>query len=383
MRQEEKVKILSDLIEINTVDQNEKEIADYIAELFDQHGISSIIDEVAPNRATLVAEIGTKKSDKILGISGHADTVSAGDISKWTYDPFKATIVGDKLYGRGSSDMKSGLAAQVIAIIELVEEHTLPAGTLRFLMTNNEEDGASGAKVLTEKGYSKDLDALIISEPTGGDVIYAHCGSLNYRVKSYGKAWHSSAPKNGINAITDLIAFANQEPHLFDKFESDPILGDLAHSITKIEGGHQINSIPEYAELSGNIRPTGTAPNQAIIDILTRTIDQLNQEIAGHLELEIIHDFYPVVTDPNDKLIKQLTSLSTANFNRKAELKIIHGATDASDFVKANPALPVAVFGPDSWENAHQVDEFTTISSYLKTITTLKQVILQYFNEFE
>ncbi|MEJ6347800.1 ArgE/DapE family deacylase [Holzapfeliella sp. He02] len=379
----EKIKILSDLIEINTVDQNEKLVADYIGNLFTQHGISFVINEVEENRATLVAEIGVKKSPKILGLSGHADTVSAGDLNKWTYNPFEATIEGDRIYGRGSSDMKSGLAAQVIALIELVEENNLPEGTVRFLMTNNEEDGASGAKVLTEQGYSKDLDGLIISEPTGGNVVYAHCGSLNYRVKSHGKAWHSSAPQNGINAITNLMAFAEKEPTLFDEFEDDPILGSLAHSITKIEGGHQINSIPEYAELSGNIRPTATASNQAIIDILTQTIEQLNQNLAGHLELEIIHDFYPVVTKPDNPLIQQLASLSTTNFNRPAELKIIHGATDASDFVKVNPTVPVAVFGPDAWENAHQVDEFTTISSYLSAITTLKQIISQFFNNFE
>lgn len=379
MKKEEKIKVLSDLIEINTVDQNEKKIAIYIAKLFKKYGIKSVINELAPNRATLVAEIGIKKSKKILGISGHADTVAVGDISNWTYDPFKPTIIGDKLYGRGSSDMKSGLAAQVICFIELVEENKLPTGTLRFLMTNNEENGAAGAQTLTAQGYSKDLDALVISEPTGGNVVYAHCGSLNYRIKSYGKTWHSSAPQNGINAITNLIAFVERESLMFSQFKSDPILGDLAHSITKFEGGHQINSIPEYAELSGNIRPTSTAPNQAIIDILTHTVKELNQQNSGHLELEIIHDFYPVVTDPSNQLITQLTSLSTANFSKKAELQVIHGATDASDFVKANPKLPVAIFGPDAWENAHQVDEFTTISSYLNTIKVLKQLTHEFF----
>ncbi len=379
MEQATRVQILQDLIRINTVNDHEKNVADYIAKLFDKYGVKYETFEQFPGRTNLVATIGAGKDDRILGFTGHMDTVAISDPSKWTYDPFSATIVGDKVFGRGAGDMKSGLAAIVVAIIELTQENKLPKGILRFLATIGEEYGAPGAYYLTDKGYARDLDALVVAEPHNGNVTSAHCGSFNYRIKSYGKAVHSSIPELGINALTNLVKYINKEPELFDNAPIDPLLGGLAHSVTVMHAGDQVNSIPEYAYLYGNIRPTKVFNNQMVIDTIQNAVNELNKEDGVQLDFEIIHNFFPVSTQPDHEFVQLVQKTSNKHFDKEAELTISHGATDASVFVQDNAELPVVIFGADDGGRSHQVDEYTTISSYISTIESLKDIAQEYF----
>lgn len=378
MEKTEKLKILTDLIAIPTVNQNEAAVANYLQDLFQAHGLTATVDEFTPGRANLILEVGA--GDHVLGITGHMDTVAVGEEKFWQHPPFEAAIDGDRIYGRGAADMKSGLAAQAIALIELHEADLLH-GRVRFLATAGEELGTPGANRLLEQGQADDLDALLVGEATGGDVIYAHAGSINYRLASTGKAAHSSTPEVGVNALTPLVKFYQEEAKLFQNLPQDPILGPVKHSVTVIKGGDQVNSIPAQAELMGNVRPTKVVPNTEVIERLQQLVDHLKDDFPGNkLELTIIHDFYPVSTAPQDEFIQTVLTASQQCFGEIRErplpqLRTINGATDASVFTKANPELPVAVLGPDAWESSHQVDEFTTISSYLATIETYKRVI--------
>ena len=114
---EEKVQILSDIVAMNTVNDNEIEVCQYLQDLFKQHGIDSRIQELDEHRGNLIAEIG--EGSPVLGISGHMDVVPEGKHEQWTYDPFTLTEDDGMLYGRGAADMKSGLAALAIAMSEI------------------------------------------------------------------------------------------------------------------------------------------------------------------------------------------------------------------------------------------------------------------------
>lgn len=111
---------------------------------------------------------------------------------------------------------------------------------------------------------------------------------------------------------------------------------------------------------------------------------KLNQEQKAKLHFEILNDWWPVASDPESEFVQSVLSDARAAFaqctgHAEPELKTINGATDASVFVKHHQDLPVIVLGADEWTVAHQVDEFTTISSYLATIETYKQVIQHFF----
>src|SRR5699024_10637792 len=148
---------------MNTVNDNEIEVCEYFQKLFQQHGITSTIEKVDERRANLIAEIG--ETGPVIGISGHMDVVSEGDRSQWSYEPFQLTENDGFLYGRGAADMKSGLAALAIALIEINNSNTLNYGKIRFLATSGEEMEQLGSQSLYEQGYMDDVEALIIAEP--------------------------------------------------------------------------------------------------------------------------------------------------------------------------------------------------------------------------
>lgn len=381
MEKAQKIKILQDLVKINSVNGNERKISDYLSKLLKQSGIKH---EIIPfvddeNRSNLIVEIGEGKTGQIFGLTGHQDTVAVTDEKAWKYPAFSATIDGDVLYGRGAADMKSGLAAEVIALIELVEKQQIPAGKVRLIITAGEEFGAPGAYKIAPE-LIEDLDALIVGEATDGSITYAHSGSFNYRIKSFGKPVHSSVPQQGINAIEGLVAYINAERQAFSDLPVDEFLGEVQHSITVIEGGKQINTIPGQANLLGNIRPTPTFNNKQVRALIEQNIAKINQATDYHLEFELLHDFYPIRTDTNHSLVKDAYQVAQAAYpDRDIKLYTDNGASDASVFVQIKPDLPVIILGPDSKGSAHQINEHTSISSYLKTIDIYQKIINDFF----
>ena len=379
MDKEKQAKILKDLIQINSVNGNEIDVAAYLAKLFEQYGFKTEIDAFGDRRANLIVEFGSDSSKRVLGVTGHMDTVAIGNRNNWHHDPFGAETQGDRLYGRGAADMKSGLAAQVIALIELKESGWQPDGKIRFVATAGEEYGTPGANRLEERGIAKDLDALIVGEPTGGNIVYATSGSYNYQVICKGRSAHSSMPERGVNAVSGLARFIELEDRLFDNVPLDQYLGSVKHSITILKAGDQVNTIPDHAELRGNIRPTRAFDNQKVTQRLNQAIDYLNQTTDYQLSLNILNDWWPIATDPQNELVKLALTASKNSYQKDPELTIINGATDASVFVKHRPELPVIVLGADEWSRAHQVDEYTTWSSYFATISAYQTIMRDFF----
>ncbi|MDM8220235.1 ArgE/DapE family deacylase [Limosilactobacillus mucosae] len=379
MDKEKQAKILKDLIQINSVNGNEIDVAAYLAKLFEQYGFKTEIDAFGDRRANLIVEFGSDSSKRVLGVTGHMDTVAIGNRNNWHHDPFGAETQGDRLYGRGAADMKSGLAAQVIALIELKESGWQPDGKIRFIATAGEEYGTPGANRLEERGIAKDLDALIVGEPTGGNIVYATSGSYNYQVICKGRSAHSSMPERGVNAVSGLARFIELEDRLFDNVPFDQYLGSVKHSITILKAGDQVNTIPDHAELRGNIRPTRAFDNQKVTQRLNQAIDYLNQTTDYQLSLNILNDWWPIATDPQNELVKLALTASKNSYQKDPELTIINGATDASVFVKHRPELPVIVLGADEWSRAHQVDEYTTWSSYFATISAYQTIMRDFF----
>lgn len=379
MDKEKQAKILKDLIQINSVNGNEIDVAAYLAKLFEQYGFKTEIDAFGDRRANLIVEFGSDSSKRVLGVTGHMDTVAIGNRNNWHHDPFGAETQGDRLYGRGAADMKSGLAAQVIALIELKESGWQTDGKIRFIATAGEEYGTPGANRLEERGIAKDLDALIVGEPTGGNIVYATSGSYNYQVICKGRSAHSSMPERGVNAVSGLARFIELEDRLFDNVPLDQYLGSVKHSITILKAGDQVNTIPDHAELRGNIRPTRAFDNQKVTQRLNQAIDYLNQTTDYQLSLNILNDWWPIATDPQNELVKLALTASKNSYQKDPELTIINGATDASVFVKHRPELPVIVLGADEWSLAHQVDEYTTWSSYFATISAYQTIMRDFF----
>lgn len=377
MERERKIQILKDIVNIDSTNGHEEQVANYLQKLFAEYGIESEKVQYDVDRASLVSEIGSNDG-KVLAFSGHMDVVDAGDVSKWKFPPFEATEHEGKIYGRGATDMKSGLAAMVIAMIELHEEKQKINGKIRLLATVGEEVGELGAEQLTQKGYADDLDGLIIGEPSGHRIVYAHKGSINYTVKSTGKNAHSSMPEFGVNAIDNLLLFYNEVEKFVKSIDAtNEILGDFIHNITVIDGGNQVNSIPEKAQLQGNIRSIPEMDNETVKQVLVKIINKLNKQENVNLELIFDYDKQPVFSDKNSDLVHIAKSVASDIVKEEIPLLGISGTTDAAEFTKAKKAFPVIIFGPGN-ETPHQVNENVPVENYLEMIDVYKRIAIEF-----
>lgn len=404
---EQKVKILSEIVAIPSVNDNELAVAQYLEQWLNRYDIDTHIDYISGERANLIATIGSGKP--VVAVSGHMDVVNEGNHDDWTSPPFELTERNGHLYGRGAADMKSGLAALVIAMIEIKASRQLKHGTIRLLATAGEEMEQAGSEQLYRKGYMADVDALVIAEPSYPSIVYAHKGSMDIKITSQGRSSHSSTPFMGENAITPLIELvqninqayeemtqrikgtaldygnmvnqmADQLPSFVSKDEVQTRIQGLVMTNSMINGGSQVNSVPDYATATFNVRTIPEYDNTKVKALFNKYIDEANQR-GAHLTHDIYLDLDPVVTTGDNHLFKLGHQLAQTYFDPSALIDTPTVAvTDASNLLKGKSEdFPFLMIGPG--QGPHQVDECVNKNHYLKFIDYYIELLLTYLNE--
>ncbi len=377
--EKEKLKILADAIKIRTENDNEAKLAKYFQELLKKYGIESKLVHYNPQRASLVCDLdGSKGFGKMLVVSGHLDVVTAGDESEWTYPPFGGEIHDGKMYGRGTTDMKAGLCALIIAMIELKEEGANFKGKIRLAATVGEEVGMYGSKQLVEEGYIDGADGFLIAEPSSSNrIINAHKGSLQYEIIATGKPAHSSMPEIGIDSIQLMVDYINETNKRFAKAFNEAEnkqLGKTLNVNTVIDGGTQINSVAGKTILKANARCVPEVNNDKVVEIIEEVISDLNSKNQGKLELNILQNNPNAVSEKDNDLVKAILN----SLDKKIPVEALAGATDASNFGRISDKYDLAIFGPGEASVAHIIDEFVEVDDYLKFIDVYKNTIKNY-----
>ena len=333
--------VLENLVKFNTIkDKENKEILDYIENTLISMGFKT------EKRDKFL--IMYNKEDAQLGFLGHTDTVEFTD--NWKYNKFDLTKIGNKIYGLGVCDMKSGIAA-IISAISQIDFKNFDKG-MKLYFTYDEEIGFSGIKDVINY-ENKFPSTMIIGEPTNNEIMIGSKGLMEYKIIFKGIKTHSSTPEKGKSAIMSAISFINElnifyENKLKQDLNSNFEIPYTTMNIGKINGGSSINSVPDSCEVLIDFRTTDEEKEKSIVNILQNLKEKYGCEIK---ELNKISAF----------LTKTKISNKTCNF-----------ITEAS-FLKNDRIILGA--GPVT---AHEVDEYITTESLYNLVEQYKELIEQY-----
>jgi succinyl-diaminopimelate desuccinylase len=356
------------LVRANTVNPpgNERALAELLARRLDTAGLEVTLHELGAERANVVARSPSRERRPALCLTGHLDVVPVGEAS-WTRDPFGAEVDGDRLYGRGSSDMKGGVAAIVAAVERLAGGWDGADASVEVALTSGEESGCEGAKALTAPGMLGTAGALLVAEPTANQPRIAHKGVLWLRALSRGRQAHGAAPDQGSNAVVMLArAVAALEGLDLDAPEH-PLLDGPTVNVGSFHGGRAPNSVPDGAVAQLDVR---LVPGLEVPDVIAA----LREQMGAGIELEPTLLLPPVETDPDDPWVAEVFDVLTPLLGERPEPTGIAPFTDASVLAIGYGWPPAIVCGPGEPTQAHRTDEWCSIARIEQAVDAYTEI---------
>lgn len=347
------------------------------AKILDNHcknaGLETFLDIWDNSRANFTTILEGKTNLPALVFVCHSDVVPAGN-SHWKYPPFEAIETDGKIFGRGSCDMKGGIAAIVSAIVDLKNSNTKPNRTIIVAITAGEETDSCGAKRILEnrKDLFENIDGLILPEPTNFEIINAHRGIFWLKISTIGKTAHGSMPHMGINAAEIMIKVAHMIKDYSPPKSNNPDLPDPTVSINQFHGGKATNVIPDSCCIELDIRVSDENQRNDIHTDLINIINKANAQIKDcDAKLEIIRSVGSHYTDPQSSFVRTICDITGI-----VDTKTVGYTTDAPCFISLNK--PAIIFGPGKTELAHQPNEYIDIADLEKAVEVYKEIILNY-----
>ncbi|HEY3316294.1 MAG TPA: M20 family metallopeptidase [Bacillota bacterium] len=362
------------LIAINSENpgHTEGEVAAFVAQWFKENGISDVkVIVAAPGRPNVIARIPRSGGPAVpaLAFVGHMDTVPVG--SGWTVDPFAGVIKDGRLYGRGSADMKSGLAASMVAARNIARSGRPLKRDLLVCATADEEGTHMLGAIGLLAGGTVGKDTLIIApDGTGMEVIVAHKGVMWFELATRGKMSHAGSPEVGVDAVYGAAELIREIKRRFAELPySHPLTGGPTVTFSVIEGGVKTNVVPDRCRVEIDVRAVPPMTVKSVTDLL-RGVAATASSILPGLTAEVRQiniDRPPVESDRDSPLYKALTDAYQEVLGGRPEPRGLRGYTDASIVSYRTGNKDAFVFGSGSIRQAHTVDEWSSVDDIMAT----------------
>jgi len=379
---DELVRLTQDLVRIDSVIRPESggtegEVVRFIADWIRRElGIEPLVEEVVPGRENIIATLDSGSPGPCLMLEGHTDVVSEGERSRWTRDPFGGEIADGKIYGRGSCDMKAGLAVALLTAAAFKRAGVPWQGKIRLGIVCDEEGMMLGIKHYIRAGHADDVGACLVPEPEENQLCLSMKGAMRAIVRVRGKMAHGAMPLSGINPNTRLariiIAFEAFEEAEKKRCGNDPFLGLPSVTFTVLQ-----------APPAGSPAQHNVMPGEAVglVDIRT-TLKQDHATVRGQLqailgglagadpdfraEIEFIEDRPVVGITKEEPIARVVAAAYTEITGRQPVYNGVPGATDGT-FLSAWKNIPCLVNGPGPRHIPHQVDEYVDIGELFES----------------
>lgn len=376
------IELLRELVKINSVNPSlvpgapgEAEIAEYIAEFLRAIGLETTVEEVQPGRINTIGTIDGSGEGAILMLNGHTDTVG---IDYMEIDPLHPVIKEGKMYGRGTIDMKGGLAAILSATKAVVDSEVDLQGKLIIAAVCDEEYASIGTEHIMNKA---NVNAAIICEPTAFQIVVAHKGFAWIDIETKGVAAHGSAWQIGVDAITKMGKVQVGLEQLQDESlmkRSHRLVGSPSIHASIINGGRELSTYPDRCKLQVERRliPGETRDDvEKELDTLLTSIENTDAKFDGNFEITFFRGPLEVATD--EEICKTLIQCSE---EIRGETPLFVGESGWMDTqIIALKGAPAVAFGPIG-SGSHAAIEYVDIGSVIDTARVLEKVIKQFCN---
>ena len=356
----------------STPEKGELASAEVVSDEFSKSGINCRIDTWDQTRANIIAQVNSAGSKGALLFACHLDVVGPGE-EKWDKPAFEGIESGGKIYGRGSVDMKGGIAAAVTAIRQVVDSGTNLQGDIIFTAVAGEETDSCGAiRFINDHERLGDFAGIVIPEPTDFSIVTAHRGMLWLEITTKGKAAHGSTPQLGVNAINSMRLVLDELENYEIPAEPHKLLGKCSMSVNTIAGGKALNVVPDKCKIKVDIR---TLPEQNHSDIISDLEKIFTKIKTGNPQFEaevgVVRQVRPLETDCSCDFIKNFCSAVEIN-----ETVAVGFTTDGPHF--APLGAPVVIFGPGKPQFCHKPNEYIKINDIEKAVEHYKNIILKF-----
>jgi acetylornithine deacetylase len=344
-------------------------------------------DDAIPfvDRLNVVGRWRGKGGGKSLILNGHMDVVPPGDPAKWTRDPWSGDIEGDRLYGRGACDMKSGLASATFAVRALQSLGVELRGDVLLQSVIGEETGGVGSLATIVRGYQ--ADACIIAEPMGLRISPVQTGALTFRLTVHGRGAHACMKPHGVNAITEFLPIMaaleqlNIERHRQfrdDLFEDPQNIASL--SVGTVRAGDWPSTVPDVLVAEGRL---GVFPNESTAEAraaLTVAVNEAASKSAwlvdNPIDIEWVEgQFEPGSTPLDAPILERLSCSHEAVVGTPPRVFGVPCGTDLRLFTR-HAGIPTVLYGPGDVLNAHSANEYVSLSEVITCTKVLARTML-------
>ncbi len=371
---------MQELIRINSTNpslspegKGDYEIAHYLREYLSKLGLETHIQKLGKNRANVIAVHKGSGDGKSILLCGHIDTVS---INRMQIDPFNPEFVDGKVYGRGSMDMKSGVAAQISAVQSIIESGKRLKGDVFLILVADEEYASIGMEAVLEK-YS--ADGAILCEPTNQEIIVAHKGFSWIKIEIFGCSAHGSRPDKGVDAIVKsgkvLKAIENLGNKMLTK-RKHPLLGYPSIHASLINGGIELSTYPDYCEIKLERRNLpGEKPADIANEIEKILSDIKSKDAQFKANYEILFSRPAFEISKEEPIVQSLVRAHQAAGIGMPKFKGQGGWMESALLSEAD--IPPVIFGP-SGSGAHAAVEYVSFDSVVSTTEILIKTIFDF-----
>jgi acetylornithine deacetylase/succinyl-diaminopimelate desuccinylase family protein len=362
------ISLVQELVRRPSVSGDERLSVEHLAAVLDDHGLEVRLKDAATGRPNLFCRWGADDGPTLL-LTGHSDTVPIGE--GWSRDPFGGAIDEGRLYGRGSCDMKAGLAGMALAMIAIKQACARPKGAVVFAACVDEEVTGIGTQAAIRAGLTADW--AVIGEPTELQPIRACKGNCYFEVEISGRAAHAGSPERGVNAIYGAMeAVAATRRHAAEiAGHRHALLGSPSLSVGTISGGLGVSIVPDKCSFWVDRRLLPGETGEAALAAYRDALERYTPAVAGLSRHEWLRmELPPSEIDDGHPLV---AALATAARDSGAPDLAPGGWSAASDggYLMRDAGIPTVLFGPGSIVNqAHRPDEFVPVDEVLVAART-------------